>query len=130
MGALALDRLPEAAYDQARQSFEHIVGYLDSAEANTMTHSDLERELEKRGRELMRQLLQGPRSPGFLPAGRRSGPPFIINLLLLFYFQCYSKLIARKNPGGVWKANLHQQMLPPTPAVSQHSSPVDNLLKS
>ena len=58
MGALALDQLPEAAYDQARKSFEHIVGYLDSAEANTMTHSDLERELEKRGRELMRQLLQ------------------------------------------------------------------------
>ncbi len=58
MGALGLDRLPEAAYDQARQSFEHMVGYLDSAEANTMTHSDLERELEKRGRELMRQLLQ------------------------------------------------------------------------
>lgn len=58
MGALALDQLPEAAYEQARRSFEHIVGYLDSAEATTMTHSDLERELEKRGRELMRQLLQ------------------------------------------------------------------------
>ncbi len=58
MGALAFNPLPEAAYEQARQSFAHIVGYLDSAEANTMTHSDLERELEKRGRELMRQLLQ------------------------------------------------------------------------
>jgi len=58
MGALAVNPLPEAAYDQARESFEHIVGYLDSAEANTMTHSELERELEKRGRELMRQMLQ------------------------------------------------------------------------
>lgn len=58
MGALAVNPLPEAAYDQARESFEHMVGYLDSAEANTMTHSELERELEKRGRELMRQMLQ------------------------------------------------------------------------
>lgn len=57
----------EQAYDQARENFEHIVGYLDSEEASFMTHSELERELEKRGRELMRIMLQehlDNRSPG------------------------------------------------------------------
>ena len=58
MNALA-EVLPlEPVYDQARNNFEHIVGYLDSEEASSMTHSDLERELEKKGRELMRILLQ------------------------------------------------------------------------
>ena len=55
---MAIEQRSAAPYEQARGSFERIVGYLDSAEANTMTHSDLERELEKRGRELMRQMLQ------------------------------------------------------------------------
>jgi hypothetical protein len=67
MGALAVMSPPEEAYDQARQDFEHIVRYLDSGEAFAMTHSELERELEKRGRELMRQLLQehlDSRQPG------------------------------------------------------------------
>jgi hypothetical protein len=57
----------EQAYDQARENFEHIVGYLDSEEASSMTHSELERELEKKGRELMRIMLQehlDKRSPG------------------------------------------------------------------
>ena len=45
-------------YGWARENFEHIVGYLDSGEAGRMSHSELERELEKRGRELMRKLLQ------------------------------------------------------------------------
>lgn len=48
----------EAVYDQSRNNFEHIIGYLDSEEASSMTHSDLERELEKKGRALMRTLLQ------------------------------------------------------------------------
>jgi hypothetical protein len=67
MNAVA-ELLPvEPSYDQARNNFEHIVGYLDSEEASSMTHSDLERELEKKGRELMRILLQehlDNRSPG------------------------------------------------------------------
>ncbi len=57
----------EQSYDQARQEFEHIVDYLDSRETSAMTHSELERELEKKGRELMRKLLQehlDNRSPG------------------------------------------------------------------
>ena len=58
MTALAELSPPEHSYDQARQEFENIVGHLDSKEASGMTHSELERELEKKGRELMRMLLQ------------------------------------------------------------------------
>ena len=58
MTALAKLSSLEQSYDQARQEFEHIVDYLDAKETSGMTHSDLERELEKKGRELMRQLLQ------------------------------------------------------------------------
>ena len=67
MNALAEVSPLERAYEQARETFEHIVGYLDSEEASSMTHSDLERELEKRGRELMRIMLQehlDKRGPG------------------------------------------------------------------
>ncbi|GEM_PF-4066764 len=53
MNALATLSPLEQAYDQARENFEHIVGYLDSDEASSMTHGELERELEKKGRELM-----------------------------------------------------------------------------
>ncbi len=53
--ALSSSELP---YSQGRQSFEHIVEYLDSEGSCSMTHSELERELEKKGRELMRVLLQ------------------------------------------------------------------------
>ncbi|MCG2775752.1 MAG: ISKra4 family transposase, partial [Desulfobacterales bacterium] len=67
MTALAKLSSLEQTYSQARENFEHIVGYLDSKETSGMTHSELERELEKKGRELMRMLLQGHlnnRGPG------------------------------------------------------------------
>jgi len=67
MNAVAEVSSLEQAYDQARKTFEHIVEYLDSEEVQSMTHSELERELEKKGRELMRTLLQehlDNRSPG------------------------------------------------------------------
>jgi exonuclease VII small subunit len=67
MNALAVLSPWEQAYEQARQNFEHIVRYLNSGEASSMTHSELERELEKKGRELLRTLLQehlDTRSPG------------------------------------------------------------------
>ena len=67
MNALAELSSLEQDYDQARENFEHIVGYLGSQEASAMSHSKLERELEKKGRELMRQLLQehlNKRGPG------------------------------------------------------------------
>ena len=58
MTALAELSPLEQSYDQARQEFENIAGHLDSKEGSGMTHSELERELEKKGRELMRMLLQ------------------------------------------------------------------------
>ena len=67
MNALAALSSRERFYEQARQEFEHIVRCLDSEEARSMTHSELERELEKKGRELMRKLLQehlAARGPG------------------------------------------------------------------
>ena len=58
MNALAMLSSQERLYEQSRQEFEDIVSRLDSDEARSMTHSDLERELEKKSRELMRKLLQ------------------------------------------------------------------------
>ena len=59
MNALAVLSSRERFYDQSRQKFEDMVRRMDSEEARLMTHSDLERELEKMGRELMRKLLAG-----------------------------------------------------------------------
>ncbi len=58
MNALAVLSSQERFYEQSRQEFEEIVRSLDSDKARSMTHSDLERELEKKSRELMRKLLQ------------------------------------------------------------------------
>jgi len=58
MNALAEISPLERSYDQSRQEFDEIVRSLDSDEARSMTHNDLERELEKKRRELMRKLLQ------------------------------------------------------------------------
>jgi len=55
------------AFAQARESFGAIERFLGSKEACSLRESDLERELEKRGRELMRQLLEAHiqvRGPG------------------------------------------------------------------
>ncbi len=54
MSALAELSPLKQTYAQARENFEHIVGHLDSKETSGMTLSELERELEKKGRELMR----------------------------------------------------------------------------
>lgn len=58
MNALAVLSSREHSYERARQELEQLVRRLDSEEVQSMTHSELERELEKRGRELMRTLLQ------------------------------------------------------------------------
>ena len=58
MNAQAVLSSREQLYEASRQEFEKIIGYLDSEEAGMKSHSDIERELEKRGRELMRKLLQ------------------------------------------------------------------------
>ena len=62
--AAAPDPAPYAAADAA---FAAAKAYLCSREARQMSESDLERELHRRGQELMRKLLQGhldQRSPG------------------------------------------------------------------
>ena len=64
--ALAMSSL-ERSYGKGRQYFEGIVSFLDSRKGSEMNLSELERELKKRGLELMRQLLQehvDSRSPG------------------------------------------------------------------
>jgi hypothetical protein len=46
-------------FEEARMLFESLPDFLRGEEASDMNHSDMERELEKRGRELMRRLYQG-----------------------------------------------------------------------
>jgi len=58
MNAMAVLSSQERFYERSRQEFEDIVRRLDCEEARLKTHSELERELEKMGRELMRKLLQ------------------------------------------------------------------------
>jgi hypothetical protein len=58
MNALAVLSSRERFYEQSRQQFEDIVGRLCCEEVRSMTHSEIERELEQMGRELMRKLLQ------------------------------------------------------------------------
>ena len=56
-----------APYAAAEVAFAEAKAYLSSREAQQMSESDLERELHRRGQELMRKLLQGhldQRSPG------------------------------------------------------------------
>ena len=56
-----------APYASAEAAFAEAKAYLCSREARQMSESDLERELHRRGQELMRKLLQGhldQRSPG------------------------------------------------------------------
>ena len=56
-----------APYAAAETAFAEAKAYLSSREARQMSESDLERELDRRGRELMQKLLQGhldQRSPG------------------------------------------------------------------
>jgi hypothetical protein len=66
MSALACVQLQQP-FAEARRNFEGIVQYLNSKEADLMTHSDLERALEKKGRDLLRDLFQAhldTRAPG------------------------------------------------------------------
>lgn len=65
MGALACPAVEPFA--EPRQKFESLITYLGSEEACWMTHSDLERELQTRGMDLLRSLYQAHldnRAPG------------------------------------------------------------------
>jgi len=56
--ALACEAAVEPPYAMARDKLEEIIRYLQSGESREQSHSELERELEGRGRELLRTLLQ------------------------------------------------------------------------
>lgn len=59
--------LAASPFSAAEAQFAGIMAHLESAEAQAMTHSELERKLAEEGRELMRRLLQAhleTRSPG------------------------------------------------------------------
>lgn len=63
----ALASLPADPFADAETQFARLIDHLGSEEARAMTHSELERELEAKGRELLKSLLQGHlelRSPG------------------------------------------------------------------
>jgi hypothetical protein len=49
---------PEAAFARAREAFAEIEGWLDGAQAAGLEHGALEEQLEARGREVLRLLLQ------------------------------------------------------------------------
>ena len=66
---------PDQAPYAAEAVFADAKAYLSSREAQQMSESELERELHRRGQELMRRLLQGhldQRTPGEA-AGSRGG---------------------------------------------------------
>lgn len=63
----ALPALKHEPFAQARAQFGALEAFLGSKEACGLSHSELERELDQRGRELLRQLLQAHlevRGPG------------------------------------------------------------------
>jgi len=67
MGAAQQLTALEFRYGQSHEYFEELINTLDSQEGYSMDFSELERELEKRGKELMRKLAQehlNNRSPG------------------------------------------------------------------
>jgi len=73
MGALACPAVqPVQPFAEPRQKFETLITYLGSAEACSMTHSDVERELQTKGMDLLRSLYQAhldTRGPGEANAG-------------------------------------------------------------
>lgn len=53
MSAMDTDR-----FNRARACFDEVVGWLEGVEATALTHGELEEELDRRGRELLRVMLQ------------------------------------------------------------------------
>ncbi len=53
-----VEHLPSPVIDPGQKCYDDIVNFLNSKENHSVKLSDLEQELEKRGRELMRILLQ------------------------------------------------------------------------
>ena len=67
MRAVAPQLQPEDEFAASREQFTQMEAFLMSDEAHSKTHSELERELEQQGRELLRRLYQAHlelRAPG------------------------------------------------------------------
>lgn len=67
MQACAPTPLPTQPFSVAEEKFAALIAHLQSAQAQKMTHSEMERNLDEEGRELLRLLLQGhldTRGPG------------------------------------------------------------------
>ena len=67
VAALAQTTAAAEPYGEADHAYGEVKSYLESVQAKNMSHSELERELEARGRELLRKLYQGhldSRGPG------------------------------------------------------------------
>ena len=78
MPALPADKTePFAA---SRELFSAMESYLMSKDARNLTHSELERELEKRGLELMRSLLQAHHGTILLVRDDCAGAAFLVTL--------------------------------------------------
>ncbi len=67
MGMPAPDMATAEPFEQVHAKVADMLCFLKSERAGAMTHSDLEREIEEQGLELLRRMLQGHldlRSPG------------------------------------------------------------------
>lgn len=58
MNALAEVSYMERSYNMSRNELENIIDFLESQDVADMDQSDLERAIQKKGTELLRQLLQ------------------------------------------------------------------------
>ncbi len=58
MNAIAEVSCMERSYEMSRTEFENMIDFLESEDVATMSQSDLERAIQKKSFELMRQLLQ------------------------------------------------------------------------
>ncbi len=50
---------PGDAFGASRESFEDLLAWLEGTEAASLSHAELEDQLDQRGRELLRQMMQG-----------------------------------------------------------------------
>jgi hypothetical protein len=57
--ALAQSRAAESPFAKGYEQLDELVAHLESEDARKMTHSEIERELARRGREILRLMLQG-----------------------------------------------------------------------
>lgn len=67
MGASALRREVADGFAAAREQFEELAAFMTSRQADGMSHSDMERWLQREGTELLRRMFQGyldERGPG------------------------------------------------------------------